>query len=94
VQLLTLHKKITDDALLMRKAVESVLTPMSQQRYRGPSMYIAPFLSRLNEVTTLFKVNNELVDDTTVDPVPDAAQDPSASANRYTYRVACSSTGA
>ena len=68
MQLLTLHKKITDDALSMRKAVESVLTPMSQQRYRGPSMYIAPFLSRLNEVTTPFKVNNELVDDTTLDP--------------------------
>ena len=67
MQLLTLHKKITDDALSMRKAVESVLTPMSQQRYRGQSMYLTPFLSRLNEVTTPFKVNNELVEDTTVD---------------------------
>ena len=68
MQLLTLHKKITDDALSMRKAVESVLTPMSQQRYRGPSMYLAPFLSRLNEVTIPFRVNNELVEDITVEP--------------------------
>ena len=67
MQLLTLHKKITDDALSMRKAVENVLTPMSQQRYRGPSMYLAPFLSRLNEVTIPFKVHNELVEDITVD---------------------------
>lgn len=68
MQLLTLHKKITGDALSMRKGVESVLTPMSQQRYRGPSMYIAPFLSRLNEVTIPFKVNNELIEDIGVEP--------------------------
>ncbi len=68
MQLLTLHKKITDDALAMREDVESVLTPMSQQRYRGPSMYITPFLSRLNEVTIPFKVHNELVEDISVDP--------------------------
>jgi len=68
VQLLALHKKITDDALAMRKDVESVLTPMSQRRYRGPSMYIVPFLSRLNEVTIPFKVHNELIEDIGVDP--------------------------
>ena len=66
VQLLALHKKITDDALAMRKDVESVLTPVSQRRYRGPSMYIAPFLSRLNEVTIPFKVHNELIEDISV----------------------------
>ena len=31
-------------------------------------MYLAPFLSRLNEVTIPFRVNNELVEDITVDP--------------------------
>ena len=67
MQLLALHKKITDDALIMREAVESVLSPGSQQRYGGQTMSITPFLNRLNEVTLPFKVINVLVEDTEVD---------------------------
>jgi hypothetical protein len=50
----------------MREAVEKVLLPKTQQQYTGKSMYIVPFLARLNVVTIPFKVINVLVEDTAV----------------------------
>jgi len=66
VHLITLHNKIISDALRIHEVVEKVFPRKMPERYVEQSLYLAPFLARLNAVTVPLKVLNVLMNDATI----------------------------